>query len=97
MKEARETWPNKGRGADGRGQRHPATYTSQLNAQGFLNYPQTIKRGFGIHVQPAQGWTVQADLFAVTQLISLPQTCKPHFIVLRLPAPTVSSFLPALL
>lgn len=43
MKEAGETWPNKGRGADGRGQRHPATYTSQLNAQGFLNYPQTIK------------------------------------------------------
>jgi formate hydrogenlyase subunit 6/NADH:ubiquinone oxidoreductase subunit I len=34
-------------------------------------------RFFHIHAQPAQEQIVQADLFAVFQLISLPKTCKP--------------------
>lgn len=53
MKEVMETWPNESRDADGRRQTL-ATHASQLNAPGFLTYPQTMKVSFfGTCVQPA--------------------------------------------
>lgn len=68
MRKVGETWPKESGGAGGRRKRRPANYTPQLNAQGFLSWPQTMKmRVFGSPAEPAQGWTVPSDLFALFQ------------------------------
>ena len=62
MKEARETWPDKGRGADGgdRGSLPPFP----AKCSGFLKHPQILKTSpFDTCIQPAQGQTLQVDLF----------------------------------
>lgn len=96
MREVVETWPKESGGAGGRRKRRSATYTPQLNVQGFLSWPQTMKiRVFGTPAEPAQGWTVQSDLFALFQLAYT--ECRNHYSLFLDCLIKPFSFLPAAL
>lgn len=96
MREAVATSLKESRGSDGRRQApHPLPPCCSVHVQGFWNSPHW-KWASAVSLFSLLKGRLQADLFALFQLISIPKPCKPQFIGFDLPAQIALSFLSVL-